>query len=81
MGSKKSCIHTNSKVQKILRPDYGRQISVDYLCKQMWSFRGVRGEISRFLYPACEVELTVLLLTAQRTVVNRKFMGIVCVLS
>ena len=31
--------------------------------------------MGRFLYPACEVELTVLLLTAQRTVVNRKCMG------
>ena len=28
-----------------------------------------------FLYPAYEVELAVLLLTAQRTVVNRKCMG------
>ena len=36
-------IHTNIKVQKILRPDHGPQISVDYLCKQMWSLRGVRG--------------------------------------
>ena len=31
--------------------------------------------MGRFLYLACEVELTVLILTAQRTVVNRKFMG------
>ena len=31
--------------------------------------------MGRFLYPACEVALTVLLLTVQRTVVNRKLMG------
>ena len=31
--------------------------------------------MGRFLYPACEVELTVLLLIAQRSVVNRKLMG------
>ena len=40
---KKSCIHTNTEVQKILRPDHGLQISVDYLCHLMWSLRGIRG--------------------------------------
>ena len=29
---KKSCFHTNIKVQKILRPDHWPQMSVDYLC-------------------------------------------------
>ena len=74
IGSK-SCIHTNIKVQKTLRPDHGPQMSVDYLCQQMWSLRGVRGEMGRFPYPADEVDLTALLLSVQRTVVNRKFMG------
>ena len=40
--------------------------------------------MGRFLYPACEVELTVLLLTAQRTYeqeIDGFLMGILCVLS
>ena len=50
---KKSCIHTHTKLQKSLGPEHGPRMGVIYLGQQLWSVRGVRGWMGRFLDSAC----------------------------